>query len=334
MAVENTDTNGVSFHHEIRDVATIRRDNRSSRHRLGDRIFRWLVTGIGCALTILLILIAVFLAKSSWPTIQKFGIQFVFSSEWDPVLEVFGALPVIFGTAVTAALAILMATPIAVAVALFLVEMATPKLAAAVGFLIEMLAAIPSVVYGLWGIFVLVPYLRTEIQPMVGDSLGFIPLFTGPYYGVGLLAAGITLAIMITPTITAICREIFSQIPRHQREAARALGATEWETMKLAVLPASRSGIIGAIILGLGRALGETMAVTMVIGNRAEISASLFAPAQTMASVIANEYAEATSDMHVGALTYIGLILFALAVAVNAIARLVIYSGAKKVGAR
>ena len=200
----------------------------------------------------------------------------------------------------------------------------------AVGFLVEMLAAIPSVVYGLWGVFVLAPWLREHVEPFLGDTLGFLPFFTRPFYGVGMLCAGVVLAIMITPTIASIVREIFSVVPRAQREAALALGATKWEMMKLSVLRASRGGIIGAVILGMGRALGETMAVTMVIGNRAEISSSLFAPSATMSSVIANEYAEAADKLHLGALIELGLVLFFVTFVINAIARVFVRAAAKK----
>jgi phosphate transport system permease protein len=204
----------------------------------------------------------------------------------------------------------------------------------AVGFLVQMLAAIPSVVYGLWGVFVLAPWLRVSIEPFLSKHLGFLPFFQGAPYGVGMLAAGIILAIMITPTVSSISREVFSAIPRSQREAALALGATRWEMMRIAVLRSSKAGVIGAIMLGLGRALGETMAVTMVIGNRASISASLFAPSQTMASVLANEYAEATSDIHLSALAAIGFSLFLVTFILNGLARLLVWRMTRLKGTR
>lgn len=246
-------------------------------------------------------------------------------TDWNPVTDSFGALPVIFGTVVSSALALLLSTPVSVGVALFLTEVAPRRLAGVLGFLVEMLAAIPSVVYGLWGIFVLAPWLRTTVQPWLGAKLGFLPLFQGPPFGLGMLAAGVVLAIMITPTISAICREVFRAVPASQREAARALGATPWETIRMSVFRSSTLGISGAVTLGLGRALGETMAVTMVIGNRAEISKSLFAPAQTMASVIANEYTEATSDIHLSALAAVGLTLFGVSLIINTGARLLVW---------
>jgi len=221
-------------------------------------------------------------------------------------------------------LAMLMAVPVSVGVALFLNELAPRWLGKVAGFLVEMLAAIPSVVYGLWGIFVLAPIIRTTVQPWLQAHFGFVPFFQGPAYGVGMMTAGIILGIMVTPTISSLAREVFRAIPRSQREAALALGATRWETMVIAVLRSSKPGIFGASLLGLGRAVGETMAVTMVIGNRSEISASLFAPSQTMASVLANEYAEASSSLHLSALIEVGLVLFAVTFVMNGFARLMI----------
>lgn len=292
-----------------------------------DRIFSWALKGPSIGLALLLVLIAGFLLRLALPAIEKQGLRFFTSSVWDPVQEIYGVLPVIYGTVVSSLMALLIAAPLSIGAALFLTEMAPRRLGRAIGFLIEMLAAIPSVVYGLWGIFVLAPWLRTTLEPFLKKTLGFLPLFQGPPYGVGMLAAGIILAIMIIPTIASISREIFAAIPRVQREAALALGATRWEMMSLSVLKSARRGITGAMILGLGRALGETMAVTMVIGNRHEISASLFAPGSTMASVIANEYTEATSEAHVSALVATGLTLFFVTFVINGLARLFILRG-------
>ena len=303
----------------------MKRVRRRKDLHYGDRVFALVLRLASIAVAIVLLLIGLFLFKAALPSIHKFGWNFFVTSVWDPVHEDFGALPVIFGTVASSMLAILISAPLSIGVALFLTELAPGRLANVIGFLIEMLAAIPSVVYGLWGIFVLAPWLRTHVEPLLGSTLGFLPLFQGPPYGVGMLAAGIVLAIMVTPTISSICREVFRAIPRDQREAALALGATRWEMMRLSVLRSSRPGIFGAVILGLGRALGETMAVTMVIGNRASISASLFAPAQTMASTIANEYVEATSDMHLSALMEIGIALFAVTFIINSIARLLVW---------
>ena len=291
----------------------------------GDRIFSLWVRVSAYSLIGLLVLIAGFLLYRAWPAVVTFGWSFVFTSEWDPVRDIYGALPVIFGTVVSSLIAMCISVPLSIGIALFLNELAPRRLARVVGFLIEMLAAIPSVVYGLWGIFVLAPWLRTVVEPFLAKTLGFLPLFQGPPYGVGMLASGIILAIMITPTISSLSREVFRAIPRSYREAAMALGATRWETMVISVLKSARSGIMGATILGLGRALGETMAVTMLIGNRAQISASLFAPAQTMASVIANEYAEATSDIHLAALAEVGFVLFVVTFVINVLARLMVW---------
>ena len=299
----------------------------------GDRIFSLIVKASAAALIGLLAMIAGFLFWRAWPAISAFGWSFVLTSEWNPVRDVYGAMPVIFGTIVSSFLAMLIAVPISIGIALFLNELAPRRLARIVGFLIEMLAAIPSVVYGLWGIFVLAPWLRTSVEPLLGKHLGFLPFFQGPPYGVGMLAAGIILAIMVTPTISSLCREVFRAIPRGYREAAMALGATRWETMVISVLQSARTGILGATILGLGRALGETMAVTMLIGNRAEISASLFAPGQTMASVLANEYAEAGSEMHLAALAEVGFVLFIVTFIVNALARLLVWRMNRKLPA-
>jgi len=297
-----------------------------------DKAFQWSLKAAGILLVALLGAIAVFLLKAAVPAIQKFSWHFLTVSTWDPVQEVFGAVPVIYGTVVSSLLAILLSAPLSVGVALFLNEIAPRGISRVVGFLVQMLAAIPSVVYGLWGIFVLAPWLRKTVEPALGNTFGFLPLFQGPPYGVGMLAAGVVLAIMITPTVASISKEVFLAVPRQQREAALALGATRWEMMRISVLQASRSGVWGASILGLGRALGETMAVTMLIGNRSEVSASLFAPSQTMASVIANEYAEATGDLHLSALMEVGLVLFGVTFIINALARTIVLRSASASG--
>jgi phosphate transport system permease protein len=298
----------------------------------GDRFFFRFLRLVGLLVLLLLFLIVSYLSYLSYPALQKFGFHFLTGREWDPVNEIFGAAPVIFGTVVSSLLAILISAPVSIGVALFLTELSRPRPAAMIAFLVEMLAAIPSVVYGLWGIFVLAPWLRTTVEPWLGQHFGFLPLFQGPPFGVGMLAAGIILAIMITPTISAICREVFRAIPHSQREAAIGLGATRWETIRLAVFSSSHLGILGAITLGLGRAFGETMAVTMVIGNRDEISFSLFAPSQTMASVIANEYTEATGDIHLSALAAVGLSLFGVSLLINSFARLIVWRAKKRFG--
>ena len=268
--------------------------------------------------------IVVFLYLRSLPVLHRDGLKFFYSTDWDPSSDSFGALPFIFGTLVTSFFSLIIAVPVAIGSAIFLTELAPNWVAKPVGFLIEMLAAIPSVVYGLWGIFVLAPFVREYIQPALGKSLGFLPFFQGPPFGIGIFTAGLILAIMILPTITAVCREVFIAIPKITREGALSLGATKWETIRLAVIQTAIPGILSAVILGLGRAMGETMAVTMLIGNRAVISSSLFSPGATMSSVIANEYPEASSDLHLSALTAIGLALFIVSLIVNGIARMII----------
>lgn len=310
---------------EVSPIKTTSHFRKRADVHFSDWLFAWGVKVASGGIGVLLLLIGFFLLIEAWPALRQFGFNFMGSSTWDPVHEVFGAFPVIFGTIASSTLATLIAAPLSIGVALFLNELAPAWIALPLGFLVEMLAAIPSVVYGLWGIFVLAPWLRTRVEPILERFLGFIPLFQGPRYGVGMLAAGVILAIMITPTIFTLCREIFKSVPTTQREAALALGATRWEMMRVSILKTTRSGVYGAIILGLGRALGETMAVTMVIGNRAKIAASLFAPSQTMASVIANEYAEATSDLHLAALIEIGLVLYIITFIMNSLARLFVF---------
>ncbi len=255
--------------------------------------------------------------------------------DWDPVAGSFGALPFVYGTLVTSLVGIALALPVSVGLALFLSEMGPKPLRPVVGFAIETLAAIPSVVYGLWGLFVLVPLLRDPVEPFLGRVLGFLPLFQGPPIGLGFLAAGILLAVMILPTIASVTIEVLKTVPESLKAGALSLGATRWEAIRMAVLPYARPGIIGAALLGLARALGETMAVTMVIGNSPEIRASLLAPGYTLPAVLANEFSEATGDVHVGALAGLGLVLFGLTFVLNAAARLLVNAvkGSRRRGA-
>ncbi len=294
---------------------------RSMPGLLGDRLFRMSTAFLAFLVLALLVGFAVVLAMESRLSLAKFGLGFFTSSNWDPVSEEFGALPFVYGTVVTSAIALLIAVPLSLGVALCMVEMLPQWLATRIGFLVELLAAIPSVVYGLWGIFVLGPWLRDEIDPLLARYLGFLPQFQGPHISVSLFTAGVLLSVMVIPYITAVCTEVFRVVPQTQREAALALGATRWEMIRMAVIPYGYTGVIGAIILGLGRALGETIAVAMVIGNRPEISASLFLPSSTLASAIANEFTEATGDMYLSALVELGLVLMLLAVVLNAAAR-------------
>ncbi len=290
---------------------------------LGDRIYTIATTGSALFIPVLLLLLAVALFEAGWPALKEFEFGFLFTSEWDPVNGRFGAAPAIYGTILSSAIALVIATPLALGVAVFLSEFAPGWLRQPVAFVVDLLAAIPSVVYGLWAIFVLEPLMRHPIVPFLRDTLHFgaLPFFSGPEYGPGMLTAGLVLSIMILPYISAVSREVLLAVPRSQREAALALGATRWEMIRDAVVPYAKSGIIGGVILGLGRALGETMAVTMVIGNTHSISASLLAPGSTMASLIANEFSEATSDMHLSALMAVGFVLFVITIIVNMIAR-------------
>lgn len=294
---------------------------------VGDKIYELLTAACALIVPALVIAIAIALFAAAWPAFSKLGASLVTSSNWDVGRGAFGAAPAIFGTLLSSAVALIIATPLAIGVAIFLSEFSPVWLRQPVGFLIDLLAAIPSVVYGLWGIFVLVPMLREHVMPFLRDTLhlGSTPFFSGPAYGPSMLAAGVVLAIMALPYISAVAREVLLAVPRSQREAALALGATRWEMIRDAVIPYARSGIIGGIMLGLGRALGETMAVTMVIGNRPEISASLFAPGYTMASLIANEFSEATNDLHLSALMAVGAVLFIITIIVNALARWLVW---------
>ena len=297
---------------------------RPPSRRWPDVSFRLLALLAAFTIAALIVLVGLELYRGGRLSVAQFGPGFLVKSRWDPVSDVYGALPFIYGTLVSSAIALLIAVPLGVATALFLTEMAPLPIRQPVITIIEMLAAVPSVIFGLWGIFVLVPWLRDHCFRWLRAWLGFLPLFSGPIYGVGMLAAGIIVAIMILPIVTSVSREILRSVPNLQREAAYALGATHWETIRIAVLSYARRGIFGAAVLGLGRALGETMAVTMVIGNRPEISASLFAPGYTLASVIANEFTEATSDLYLSSLFELGLVLLAITLLVNAIAQLML----------
>ena len=304
-----------------------RRRLRVDEAAIGDRIYEILTTACALVIPALVIAIAIAIFAAAWPAFAKVGLSIVTSSDWDVRAGRFGAAPAIFGTVVSSVVALIIATPLAIGVAVFLSEFSPTWLRQPIGFLVDLLAAVPSVVYGLWGIFVLLPLLREKLMPFLRDTLhlGATPLFSGPAYGPSMLAAGIILAIMALPYISSVSREVLLAVPRSQREAALALGATRWEMIRDAVIPYAKSGIIGGIMLGLGRALGETMAVTMVIGNRLEISSSLFAPGYTMASLIANQFGEATSDLHLSALMAVGAILFVLTLIVNAVARWLVW---------
>ena len=275
-----------------------------------------------------LLLITVLLVYQLWvlsaEARTKFGWNFFVTRTWDPVAGQFGALPFIYGTLVTSAVALMLAVPLGVGGAIFLAELAPPKLSSSLTFVSDLLAAVPSVIYGLLGVFLLVPVMRTTIQPALKRWLGFLPLFQGPAYGIGFLTAGIVLAIMIVPFVLSVSREVLLAVARDQREAALALGATKWESTWKVVVPAARIGIFGSVFLALARALGETMAVTMVIGNNPRISASLFSPGYSIAAVLANEFSEATGNLYLSALVELGLVLFLLTFVLNGLARLLI----------
>lgn len=295
----------------------------------GDAVYRAVLTGFALTLPILMLALVAEMVRNAWPSIVRFRWAFLWTSTWDPVAEIYGAAPMIFGTLVSSFLALLLAVPLALGVAIFLTEFAPKWMRQPVAFLVELLAAIPSVVYGLWGIFVLIPFLREQVAPPLKAVLGWTPFFQGAFYGNSMLAGGIILAIMVIPYIAAVSREVLLAVPSSQREAALGLGATRWEAVWTAVLPYGRAGVIGACMLGLGRALGETMAVTMVIGNRHDVSLSVLQPGYTMAAAIANEFAEATTDLYLSALFEVGLILFGITVIVNGLARLLVWRVAR-----
>jgi phosphate transport system permease protein len=308
--------------------------NTRGSGKMADSSFAALMLACACSIFLIVLFIFWILITNSHLSLSAFGLKFFTREAWDPVSGDFGALPFIYGTLMTSFLALLMAVPLALGVAIFLTELCPRPLRAPISFLTELLAAIPSVVYGLWAVFVLVPLMRDVLGPFLAKTLGWTGLFEGANFGVGLLTASIILAIMILPIISSLTRDIMMAVPNSQREAVLALGATRWEMIRIGVLRNSRIGIVGAIMLGLGRALGETMAVTMVIGNHPDISKSLFAPGYTLASVIANEFSEATGDLYYSALIEIGLALFLVTIVVNAIARLMVWAVTRGAPAR
>ncbi len=300
---------------------------KGSSSKIGDLIFKYTVMGAAVLVVALVVVLALELLDGSSLSLSAFGGGFFTSSVWDPVHNIFGALPFIYGTLVTSAISLVIGVPISIGVAIFLSEILKEKrhIADYLGSVVELLAAVPSVVFGLWALFILSPLVRDYIEKPLNMYLGFLPAFQGTPFGLDFLTAGIILSIMIIPTVSAISREVLRSVPNSQREALVALGATRWETVRHSVLPYARSGLFGAVILGLGRAVGETMAVTMVIGNAPAITASLIHPGYTLASVIANEFTEATSPLYVSALVEIGLTLFFVALAINILARLLVW---------
>jgi phosphate transport system permease protein len=306
---------------------------RTSRRGLsGDAIFGGIIWLAGLGIVILTILFVGKLLRQSQLGITTFGLGFITSTDWDPIAEKFGALPYIYGTVVSSLIAVVLSGSVGVGTAIFLIECCPRKLRGPIAALIELLAAIPSVVYGFWGIAILAPWFAHSVEPFLRSTLGFLPLFRGPAFGVGMLTAGVILAIMILSTVSAVSRDVIAAVPPEQRQGMLALGATRWETIARVILPYARTGIIGALILGLGRALGETIAATMVIGNNPQITASLFAPAATMATVIANQFTEATSNLQVSVLIELGLLLFVLTFLVNVGAQILIWYMDRRLG--
>jgi phosphate transport system permease protein len=295
-----------------------------SRLREGDEIARLITFLFAASVVLITVLLVYELWRESVLPRHKFGFSFFRTSVWDPVFDQFGAFPFIYGTLFTSALALLIAVPLGIGAAIFLAELAPIRLSDTLEFFIDLLAAVPSVIYGLLGVFIVVPIMRSYIQPALKSALGFLPLFQGPIYGIGFLTAGIVLAIMVIPYIISVSREILLSVPRDQREAALALGATRWEATWKVVVPYARAGITGSVFLALARALGETIAVTMVIGNTPTVSSSLFSPGYSIAAVIANEFTEATGDLYLQSLIELGLVLFLLTFILNGLARLLI----------
>lgn len=301
----------------------------SRTFNLGDRLFDALTTGFAGLVIVVAVAMLSILIWQSRLTLQRFGFSFLTTSTWDPIHNIYGAAPAVEGTIYTSFLALLLATPVGLMVAIFLTEMAPRRVRFSLGFVVELLAAVPSIVYGLWAFFVLVPLIRTYVEPALGAHFGNLPLFSGYALGLGILPATLILAIMILPTITSISRDVLLAVPNSQRDAMLALGATRWEATWKVVVPYARSGIIGAIILGLGRAVGETMAVQMVIGNAFSFSLSLFSPATTMPATIVNQFTEATGDVYRSALIEIGLILMLVTILLNAAARSLVWRVAR-----
>ncbi|MCL6621398.1 MAG: phosphate ABC transporter permease subunit PstC [Syntrophobacterales bacterium] len=288
---------------------------------LGDRVFRGLTAVAALLVPAIILAIGLDLLLTSYPALATFGPRFLLSQEWNPVTQEFGAASSIYGTIMSTLVAMLIALPLSLAIALFLVELAPPRVSQVVGTMIELLAAIPSIIYGMWGLFVFAPLMATYVQPFLGKYLGFLPLFSGPPLGIGMLTAGLILAIMILPFMSAIARDVFALVPNVVKESAYGLGATTWEVTYKVTIPYGLVGLLGAMFLGLGRALGETMAVTFVIGNAKRISLSLFAPGNTIASTLANEFSEATEPLYVSSLVALGLVLYLVTFLVQVVAQ-------------
>jgi len=306
------------------------------RLRLGDTVFRHLTRTAAIGVLLLLSGVIISLIDGSIPAFRTFGFGFLTSERWNPVTEIFGALPAIYGTIVTSFIAMLIAVPIGLMIAFFLTELCPPWLRRPIGIAIELLAGIPSIIYGIWGLFIFAPFLQATLQPFLINTLGNVPgiapLFAGPPYGIGMLTSGLILAIMVLPFVTSITRDVFEAVPGVLKEAAYGLGCTTWEVVRNVTLPYARVGVIGGVMLALGRALGETMAVTFVIGNAHRISASILAPGTTISATIANEFTEAVGDLYTSALIALGLILFVITFIVLAIARYMLMRIERRIG--
>jgi phosphate transport system permease protein len=329
LALQSVPVPGLIREHEQR-TRTLR------RFRIGDRTFKTLTQGSAVAVLVLLAGVMLSLVHGSLPVWKAVGFEFFTSQSWNPVTEKFGALPAIYGTLLTSFIAMLIGVPVSLGIAIFLTEICPERLRRTIGTAIELLAGIPSIIYGIWGLFVFAPFFQTHLQPILIDAFANVPvlnqLFAGPPYGIGLLTAGLILAIMVLPFITSITREVFDTVPPVLKEAAYGIGCTRWEVMRRVVIPYTRVGIIGGVMLGLGRALGETMAVTFVIGNAHRIMPSIMAPGTTISASIANEFTEATGELYTSALVALGLILFFITFIVLAIARLMLMRIAQKAG--
>jgi len=304
--------------------AVPRSARKTSASAGGDAAFRWITFVCSLFVPIVMLAIGAELIRSSVPAIKQFGFGFLFSEDWNPVVQSFGAASSIFGTLVSTLIAMAIAVPLSLAISLFLVELAPPRISRTVGTMIELLAAIPSIIYGMWGLFVFAPFMANYVQPLLGKTLGFLPLFQGPPLGIGMLTAGIILAFMVLPFISAITRDVFQLVPNVVKESAFGMGATTWEVTYKVTIPYGLVGIIGAVFLGLGRALGETMAVTFVIGNAHRLAASLFSPGNTIASTLANEFSEATEPLYISSLVALGLVLYLITYLVQVVSQMLL----------
>jgi phosphate transport system permease protein len=321
---------------ELISTGAVTRAKVLDRLRLGDAAFRQVTRAAAVAVLLLLSGVIISLVAGSIPAVRTFGFGFLFSQRWNPVTELFGALPAIYGTVITSFVAMLIAVPVGLMIAFFLTELCPQWLRRPIGIAIELLAGIPSIIYGIWGLFVFAPFLQETLQPFLINTLGNVPgigpLFGGPPYGIGILTAGLILAIMVLPFVTSISRDVFEAVPSVLKEAAYGLGCTTWEVVRNVVLPYARVGVIGGIMLSLGRALGETMAVTFVIGNAHRISPSLLAPGTTISATIANEFTEAVGDLYTSALIELGLLLFVITFIVLAAARYMLMRIERRIG--